>query len=89
MVVMRPDMDEKDTKKRDEVVKMLLTGTTCTIKDATTMGKKQLAYPIKNLTEGIYVLLHLESADMKVSSIERQLKLGTDVLRYLLTRATA
>jgi small subunit ribosomal protein S6 len=50
-------------------------------------GKKQLAYPINKVTEGVYHLLHLQFTNSnKVKSLESQLRLREDLLRYLIVR---
>lgn len=55
-----------------------------TVDTLTVMGKKALAYPIKKQKEGVYVLATVKGEAVKVSELERQMKLGTDILRYLL-----
>ncbi len=84
MLVFRPDFDTKDTKKRDEIIHKLA-GDGVTVKDVTDMGKKRLAYPILKHEEGVYVLAILEGEAIKVGEIEKQTRLQTDVIRYLLT----
>ncbi len=49
-------------------------------------GKRHLAYPIKKLTEGIYVALQVNLPPTAVRTIERALQLNDDVLRYLMIR---
>lgn len=84
MLVFRPDFDTKDVKKRDSVIEKLLGQSPVKIKDVTDMGKKRLAYPIKKQEEGIYVLVILTGEAVKVGDIEKQARLQTDVIRYLL-----
>ena len=49
-------------------------------------GKRRLAYPIKKITEGIYVSLQVNLPQTAVRPIERALQLSDDVLRYLVIR---
>lgn len=81
MVILRPDFGVEEKKIRDAVTKLV--GET-TIKELTVMGKKQLAYPIKKQVEGVYALAILSGKPVAVGDLERQMKLGTDVIRYLL-----
>lgn len=83
MLVLVPGFDATDEKKAGELVKLLVGN--ATIQSLTMMGKKRLAYPIRKQTEGVYVLVSLEANGLKISDIERQTQLGTDVLRFLLT----
>ncbi len=55
------------------------------IKELTVMGKKRLAYPIKKQTEGVYVVVTFSGDAINIGAFEKQVKLGTDVLRFLLT----
>jgi small subunit ribosomal protein S6 len=50
-------------------------------------GRRQLAYSIRDLTEGTYVLLTVEMKPVVLAELERNLKLNTDIVRYLLVRA--
>ena len=50
-------------------------------------GRRQLAYPIQKLTEGTYVLWHTQLETEALNELERNLKLDTDIIRYLLVRA--
>ncbi len=84
MLIFRPDFDTKDTKKRDEVIAKLL-GASVKVTNVTDMGKKRLAYPIQKYEEGNYVLVLLSADALKVGEIEKQVRLQTDVIRYLLT----
>ncbi len=84
MVIFRPDFDIKDAKKRDEVIFKLL-GASVKVQEVTDMGKKRLAYPIQKHEEGHYVLAMLAADALKVGEIEKQMRLQTDVIRYLLT----
>ena len=84
MLVFRPDFDTKDVKKRDEVIKMLLSQTSSKVKEISDLGKKRLAYPIKKFEEGGYIVAQLEGGAIKLGDIEKQSRLQTDVIRYLL-----
>jgi small subunit ribosomal protein S6 len=50
-------------------------------------GRRRLAYPIRKLREGYYVLLRAMMPRQALGDLERELKLSEDVLRYLLVRA--
>jgi len=82
MVVLRPDFSPEEKAVRSLVEKLIGDRK---IKELTIMGKKRLAYPIKKQTEGMYVVATVTGAPMNVGALEKQIKLGTDVLRFLLT----
>ena len=84
IVVFVATVDDKDTKKLEEAVKKLV-GDEGTVSQVTVMGKKYLAYPIRKQEEGVYVLATVASDRLRVSEIEKRAKMGSEVLRYLLT----
>lgn len=50
------------------------------------MGKKQLAYPIKKLSEAYYLSWTLELESPSVVQLERKLTVDRDVIRHLLVK---
>jgi len=50
-------------------------------------GRRELAYPIQKFTEGTYVLLNLQVEPSALAELERNIKLDTSIVRYLLVRA--
>ena len=85
MLVLRPDGAWDQEKERTSLVEKLLSGIGVTVKAVTAMGKKHLAYEIDKQSEGFYVLATLEGAAVKAGELEKQVRTGNDVLRYLLT----
>ena len=91
MIVFRPDFPFDDEKNIRTFITKLTGG--AEIKKLTVFGKKNLAYPIKKMgvagmqKEGVYILADLESDTIQVGAIEKEVSMGNDVLRYLLTLA--
>jgi len=48
-------------------------------------GKQRLAYPIKKNPEGIYYKLDFSSDTAKISELNNNFKLNTDILRVMIT----
>lgn len=84
MLVVRPDVELDSKEKQEAIVKAVLGNSDANIGDITPLGKKHLAYPIKKYTEGSYLLAHLDANAVVVGEFEKHVRLGTDVLRYLL-----
>lgn len=82
MLVLRPDFGLEEKPARALVEKLIGDRK---IKELTVLGKKRLAYPIKKQTEGVYVVVIITGAAMDIGAFEKQIKLGTDVLRFLIT----
>jgi small subunit ribosomal protein S6 len=86
MIVMTPDFPHEDEKKRVELVSKLLYEQQTKSVVIADLGKKRLAYEIKKLNDGCYLLVTIECDAINAAKIEQQVKLSPAVLRYLLTR---
>jgi small subunit ribosomal protein S6 len=55
-------------------------------------GRRRLAYAIRHdgrdVRDGYYTVYHLDLAPSRVDDVEREIKLNTDIIRYLLTHYT-
>jgi small subunit ribosomal protein S6 len=49
-------------------------------------GKRRLAYPIKKLREGFYVVVQMDLPPSAERSLERAIQLMEDIIRYLVVR---
>ncbi len=52
-------------------------------------GKRRLAYPVNDLTEGYYVLMNLEAKPEFPAELERVMKITDGVMRCLTTAVEA
>ena len=88
MTVLRPDMGgEDDFNAFIQTLHGYITAQGGEIKDFennTPWGRRKLAYPIQDFTEGFYILSHFQLDPSRVEEVERNLKLATPILRYLL-----
>ncbi len=53
------------------------------------LGKLRLAYPIKNIRHGTYVLAYFEAETSAIANIDRLLRLSDEVLRHTILVAKA
>lgn len=83
MLVLATTGDYESEKKREDVVKNLV-GESLSIDSLTLLGKKQLAYPIKKQSEGVYLVAELTGLAIKVGDIQKKTDQMPNVLRYLL-----
>jgi small subunit ribosomal protein S6 len=56
------------------------------IKNINPWGKRRLAYEIKDLREGVYTLLDIDSVPSAIAKMESFMRIQTPVLRFLTTR---
>lgn len=83
MLVFRNNAGFDDEKKAKAFIEKITAG--AHVLDMNMMGKRDLAYPIQKEKEGVYVLATLEVSHISVGAIEKAVKMGNEVLRYLLT----
>ena len=57
-----------------------------TITQTNVWGRRRLAYPINNLTEGQYVLFLAQLPAQALAGLEREFRLSEEILRFLIVR---
>ncbi len=83
MYILRPDLsEEQGTEAINKYQKFLSDHgeTNITIQNR---GKKRLAYPIKKYLDGIYIQMNWQGSGKANASLERAMRLGEEVIRYL------
>lgn len=91
MVILLPDMPEEDNQAALDRVRGYITGVQGEISEVLTdspWGRRRLAYTIRHESvdyrDGYYLVIHFSAAPTAMGDIERELKLDTNVIRYLL-----
>ena len=84
--IVQPGLDEEGLDELMQGFDSVVTKGGGEVLRSTVMGRRGLAYPIKNQTEGQYILLQATMDGPIMSELERRLKLSEDVLRHLLVR---
>lgn len=74
---------EEELKGFSEKVGSIVSQTGAKILETTVLGKRKLAYPIKHLKYGHYVLVDLEAEKDVIENLNRALRLTTELLRHL------
>jgi small subunit ribosomal protein S6 len=89
MVLYSPELGDEALQAEMERVEGQITATGAEIvrsKSTTPWGRRRLAYPIQNYQDAFYVLYSLSSQPGALDPFERDLKINTNVIRYLLIR---
>ncbi|MFZ0706788.1 MAG: 30S ribosomal protein S6 [Candidatus Korobacteraceae bacterium] len=86
MFILRPDMPEEDQDKLVSTLESQIQAAGGTVKSVERMGKRRLAYMVRNFQDGIYVLLTLEGEGGMVKEIERRLRVNEPVIKFLTVR---
>jgi small subunit ribosomal protein S6 len=83
MLVIRPDLEEADRDAIIEKFEGIVAKEGGTVHPTNKLGKRRLAYEIKDNREGFYALLNFEANPNVPAELERLLKIEESVLRYL------
>ncbi len=82
MIVIAPSLKDEDAKKENEKVHSFIKKKGGKLLNSEEWGKKNLAYTIRNFTEGYYFVNHFNFDALKISELERLYKLNENFIRY-------
>lgn len=85
-IVLQPELDSEQLEECIERINNYLTGHNGEIIEVVRKGKRRLAYPIRKLTQGIDIIYQTNLPSRSMGTLERQLNLNEDVIRYLMIR---
>jgi small subunit ribosomal protein S6 len=83
MYIVRPDMGEESVRQVVDKYRDFINQYNCQDIQVKILGKKRLAYPIQKYQDGIYVQMNYEGDGSQVAPLERDMRLGDEVIRYL------
>jgi small subunit ribosomal protein S6 len=86
MFIVRPDVEETELDKLIETFTGYITTGGGAVKTTEKMGRRRLAYTVKKLNEGLYVLLVVDAPAALVAEIERRLRVSEPVIKFLTVR---
>jgi small subunit ribosomal protein S6 len=75
--------DDEVTEIQKTVADLLKANEATILRDEN-LGKVTLAYPIKKVTHGTYVIVHFDAEPTVIKELDRKLKLTEEVLRHML-----
>ncbi len=91
MTVFIPDLTDEDSQAEIEKIEGLVTangGTMTETLTASPWGRRRLAYTIRfngvDYRDGIYTVFHFDMTPSSLTELEREMKLDTNLMRYLL-----
>lgn len=86
MFILNPNLDGELLEKEMDYIKNEIVKQLGEISDAKILGKRHLAYSIKKMKEGIYLLINFACRPEVVDQLLKRLKLDTHVLRAAIFR---
>ncbi len=83
VIILKPDLGEEATAALVEKFKTLIEqhGTVAEIDE---WGKRHLAYPIDDITEGYYVLMTFTAEPTLPAEMDRQMRINDNVMRSMI-----
>jgi small subunit ribosomal protein S6 len=87
-IIIKPDVNDEEATALVEKLKGFITERKGEIVEATTWGKKKMAYPILGFKEGAYHIFKLKLPATAPKVIEANLKITEKVMRHLLVRTS-
>ena len=87
--ILRPSLEESEVEQRTNAIAEIVKNQGGEVNAVERLGKKRLAYEIKDVREGNYIVMQFRSQPPVSKELERQLKLHEDVLRALVVRLDA
>lgn len=89
VVVLHPELPEAQTRETIDRAKRLIEGAEGEVQQVQEWGMRDLAYPIRKLSRGYYVLFEYQAGPDVVKELERTLKIADEVLRFVSVAAAA
>lgn len=86
MYIMRPDLDEDSQQALVEKFDSVLTDHGAQITEVEEMGKRRLAYEIKDYRDGVYRVIYTTADPEAINEFDRLMKLNNDILRFMVIR---
>lgn len=86
MVIFHPTLDESAVAAEAEKTSELIKANGGEVAKVTIWGRRKLAYAINDQLEGSYVLFNFELEPSVLSTVEFNLKLDENILRYLVVK---
>lgn len=84
--IINPNVEEEARKELIARFNGMIEQNGGTVDSVDEWGKRRLAYPINDLPEGYYVMLHYTAEPSVPKEIERNMGITDTILRYLTTR---
>lgn len=83
LIVLHPELPEAQIRETIDRCRRLIEEMGGKIREVQEWGMRELAYPIRKLARGYYVLVEYTSEPRAVNELERTLKIGDEFLRFV------
>ena len=86
VIIVSPDVTEEALEPVVNNITQFITNKSGNVVEIARWGRRKLAYPIKHLLEGSYVLVKFKLDPSANKELETNLKIAEKIIRYLLIK---
>jgi small subunit ribosomal protein S6 len=86
LYIVRPELDEQQVQEAVASVNRLIENVQGTVLKTDIWGKRKLAYEVRHLREGTYVLTDFRVEPDRIPEVEATIKISDTVFRHLIVR---
>ena len=86
LYIISTKLEETDKKSLMGSVDQVITQNKGVIKDHNVWLTRKLAYPIKHIRQGVFILAHISLPVEAINKIRKELDIDENILRYLFTK---
>ncbi len=83
VVIWAPSLSESEQETENGKVAEIIKGSGSEYKGIDVWGRRQLAYPIKKQTEGIYSFFRWDGESKTIEALDKMLRINENSLRHL------
>jgi small subunit ribosomal protein S6 len=84
-VIVNPDLDDQAIQSLEEKLKGWISAAEGQTVDIERWGRRRLAYAIEGNRDGYYFFVNSQMPPQGTASLERELKLNEEVMRFMIT----
>lgn len=85
VVIINPNLEAESVKALIEKISGLI-NSNGTVNSVEELGKKRLAYEIKKLNEGYYVVVKFEAKPELITELERVYRITDEVMKFIVVK---
>ena len=85
VVIINPNLEAESVKALIEKISNLI-NSNGTVSSVEELGKKRLAYEIKKLNEGYYVVVKFEAKPELITELERVYRITDEVMKFIVVK---
>ena len=89
MYILRPDLSEEKVREAVGKYQSFIAERGAENIQIQNRGKRRLAYPIKKFLDGIYIQMNYQADGTQIAPLERAMRLGEEVIRYMTLKIKA